>query len=187
MRGLHDPLLVCDGVSKQFGGVSALKSLTLTVFANEFLGVIGPNGSGKTTLFNVITGIFPASAGSIHFDGRSISGWTAQQRHRAGISRTFQRSRLCLNASIFDNLAVGNHTRLSNGMVFNLLNRSQLKREVEEQFEQCRKLLHIFDPKLAGRMTDLVGNQPMIDRRRIEVCRALVSSPKLLLLDEPSA
>ncbi len=187
MGDVANPLLSCSGLAKRFGGVWALKDLAIDVRSNEVLGIIGPNGSGKTTFFNVISGIFPASDGLIRFEGEVVSGWTPQQLHRAGIARTFQRSRLCLGASIFDNLMIGNHTRLSQGIVFNLFNRAELKREIDEQVEKCRLLLRIFDSKLADRLNDLVGNQPMIDRRRIEVCRALTSGPKLLLLDEPSA
>lgn len=182
-----NPLLSCHDLTKKFGGVVALDRLMLDIRSDEILGIIGPNGSGKTTFFNVITGIFPATAGWIRYAGEIVTRWTPQQLHRAGIARTFQRSRLCLGLSIFDNLMIGNHTKLSQGLAFNLFNRSALRAELEKQTEKCRNLLRIFDPRLANRIDELVGNQPMIDRRRIEVCRALISGPKLLLLDEPSA
>jgi ABC-type branched-subunit amino acid transport system ATPase component len=187
MSTKDQPILTCTSVTKRFGGLLALDRLNLEIRSCEILGIIGPNGSGKTTFFNVITGIFRATSGEIMYRGQDVTRWTPQQLHRAGIARTFQRSRLSLRLSIFDNVMIGNHTRLSHGIWFNLMNRADLKKEIDAYREKCRDLLKIFDPRLADRMDDLVGNQPMIDRRRIEVCRALISEPKLLLLDEPSA
>ena len=103
------PLLECHGLTRRFGGLVALEDLDLEVRRGEILGLIGPNGSGKTTFFNVVTGIYPASAGRVVFDGADITGLSPQQVYRAGIARTFQRSRLCLPLSIFDNIMVGNH------------------------------------------------------------------------------
>ena len=180
-------LLRTEGLSKLFGGVVALDELDLEVYPDEILGLIGPNGSGKTTFFNVVTGIFPASAGRVAFDGRDITNSATQAVYRAGISRTFQRSRLSLPLSIFDNIMVGNHKRLNQGLWFNLVRRRAFLREFEENFELARDLVRVFDPPLAANMFQAVAGLPMIDRRRIEICRALVSRPKLLLLDEPSA
>jgi len=180
-------LLSSRQATKRFGGVIALDQLNLDIFRREFFGVIGPNGSGKTTLFNTLTGIFPLTSGSFVYDGRDLTNSTPQQVCRAGIARTFQRSRVCLGLSVFDNLMIGNHIFLDHGVWSNLINRKLLYRQLEEMAERARTLLMTFDPKLAGRMGELVGNQPMIDRRRIEICRALISAPKLLLLDEPSA
>jgi ABC-type branched-subunit amino acid transport system ATPase component len=181
------PLLSCHNLTKRFGGVVALDQLMLDIRRDEVLGILGPNGSGKTTFFNVITGIFPATGGWIRYNGENATSWTPQQLHRAGIARTFQRSRLYLELSVFDNLMIGNLAHLSHGLRFNLFKRQQLREQVEQQEEKCRELLRLFDPALAERVHDLAGNQPMINRRRIEVCRALISEPKLLLLDEPSA
>ena len=184
---MSDALLEFEGLGKSFGGVRALDGLDMTVKRGEILGLIGPNGSGKTTSFNVMTGIYSPSQGRGRFDGQDITGLSARKVYEAGIARTFQRSRLCLPLSIYDNIMIGNHARLDNGLWFNLINRGALRRQVEEGYEKARELVAGFSGELADRMFEPVGALPMIERRRIEICRALVSGPKLLLLDEPSA
>ena len=180
-------LLECRRLTRRFGGLVALESLDLSVEQGSVLGLIGPNGSGKTTFFNVLTGLFPASAGEIRFDGAAVAGFSPQQIYRAGIARTFQRSRLCLPLSIFDNLLIGNHRRLDHRLVFNLFSRRALRRQLDENIAEARALLAAFDPPLAGQLFEPAGRISMINRRRVEVCRALISRPRLLLLDEPSA
>jgi len=181
------PLLATKDLSKMFGGVVALDKLEMQVLPNQILGLIGPNGSGKTTFFNVATAIYPASGGKVIFDGADITNLSTQAVYRAGISRTFQLSRLSLSLSIFDNIMIGNHKRLNQGLWFNLVRRAAFRRQFEESFEEARDLVKVFDPPLADRMFEAISGFPMIDRRRIEICRALISRPKLLLLDEPSA
>ncbi len=180
-------LLACDGLSMRFGGLVALNQLSLSVNAGEILGLIGPNGSGKTTFFNVITGIYQASAGRVDYKGHDLARMHAQDIYRAGVTRTFQRSRLCLPLSIFDNLMIGNHRRLDHGLWFNLMRRGAFRRQFEEQYAKARELVRTFSAPLAGRLFEAAGSVNMIDRRRIEICRALISEPTLLLLDEPSA
>ena len=180
-------LLAARGLSKRFGGVLALDRLDLAVATNEIIGLIGPNGSGKTTFFNVITGIYGADEGSVSFDGGDITRVSARAIYQVGISRTFQRSRLALPLSIFDNIMVGNHKHLNQSLWFNLFRRGAFKREFESNYAAARTLVEVFEPALADRLFEPAAGLPMIDRRRIEICRALISGPKLLLLDEPSA
>jgi branched-chain amino acid transport system ATP-binding protein len=180
-------LLEVQGLSKHFGGVLALDELNLTVAANEILGLIGPNGSGKTTFFNVITGIYRVDAGSVFFNGADVTNASGRAMYQAGMARTFQRSRLSLPLSIFDNIMIGNHKRLNQGLWFNLVRRGDFKRQFEESYAAARALVEVFEPGLADRLFEPVAGLPMIDRRRIEICRALISAPRLLLLDEPSA
>jgi len=180
-------LLESRNLTRRFGGVVALDRLDLTVAHNEILGLIGPNGSGKTTFFNVMTGIYGADEGQVTFDGADITRASPRAVYNVGIARTFQRSRLSLPLSIFDNIMVGNHKRLTQGLWFNLMQRRAFRREFERNWEAARALLQVFEPQLADRMFEPVAGLPMIDRRRIEICRALISGPKLLLLDEPSA
>jgi branched-chain amino acid transport system ATP-binding protein/sulfate-transporting ATPase len=180
-------LLQARDLAKRFGGVLALDGLELAVAQGEILGLIGPNGSGKTTFFNVVTGIYAADAGGVLFDGADITSASPRAIYRAGISRTFQRSRLSLPLSIFDNIMIGNHKHLNQGLWFNLIRRGAFKREFEASYRAARALIEVFEPALVDRMFEPVAGLPMIDRRRIEICRALISEPKLLLLDEPSA
>jgi branched-chain amino acid transport system ATP-binding protein len=181
------PVLEARGLTKRFGGVQALDHLDIDVARGEIVGLIGPNGSGKTTFFNVITGIYWADSGRVSFNGVDITQATRQAIYHAGVSRTFQRSRLSLPLSIFDNIMIGNHKRLNQGLWFNLFRRQAFKAEFEASFAEAQAVVEVFDPPLARRMLDPVAGLNMIDRRRIEICRALISRPKLLLLDEPSA
>lgn len=182
-----DAGLRCEGVTVRFGGLTALDALDLAVDPGEIVGLIGPNGSGKTTFFNALTGLYRVAAGRIAFSGEDLTGKRPQAVFRAGIARTFQRSRLCLPLSVFDNLMLGNHARLTLGLSFNLFARKRFASELERHVEQARSLLGDFHPDLPGRMFEPASALAMIDRRRVEVCRALIGAPRLLLLDEPSA
>ena len=162
---MSEMLLDCRGLTVRFGGVLALNALDLTVHRGEILGLIGPNGSGKTTFFNAISGVYRSTAGSVQFNGEAITRLSSQALCRRGLARTFQRSRLCLSLSVFDNVVLGAHQRINSGT----------------------ELLAIFNPQLASRLFDPAIALGMIDRRRVESCRALIGEPKLLLLDEPSA
>jgi ABC-type branched-subunit amino acid transport system ATPase component len=182
-----DTVLACRGLVMRFRGLTALDQLDLDVRRGEILGLLGPNGSGKTTFFNVVTGIYRPSAGEIRFGSRDITRASPQAIYRAGIARTFQRSRLCLPLTIFDNIMIGNHGRLDQGLWFNLFQRGKLRRQFESAWDEARELLMTFNEALGSQLANAAGSVAMIDRRRIEVCRALVGRPKLLLLDEPSA
>jgi len=184
---MNGALLACEGLAVRFGGLVALDALTLEVRPREILGLIGPNGSGKTTFFNVVTGLYSASAGAARFDGRDLTRMTPQAIYAAGITRTFQRSRLALPLSIFDNVMIGNQRRLDTRLWTSLFRRAAFRRELAENVARARTLVATFSRRLAENLFAAVGAFSMIDRRRIEICRALVSEPRLLLLDEPSA
>lgn len=180
-------LISVDKLTMRFGGLTALDELSMTVHEGEILGLLGPNGSGKTTFFNVLTGLYKASSGSISLDGENILGKTPQQIYRNGVARTFQRSRLSLSLTVFDNIVIGDYQHMQHGLIFNLLRRKAFRTEYDAYVEKVKALLEIFSPPLVGRLFEPVESFTMIDRRRIEVCRALLSQPRLLLLDEPSA
>lgn len=184
---MNAPVLDAEGLTVRFGGLTALNALDLKLDAGEILGLIGPNGSGKTTFFNSVTGLYKPAAGRVRVDGRDITGASPQQVCDAGVARTFQRSRLCLPLSVFDNLMIGNHRNLDLGIWTNLFRRTRLRRQYEENVANARELLATFSAPLSGRLFDPVAALPMIDRRRVEICRALIGRPRILLLDEPSA
>jgi len=181
------PLLQCENLTVRFGGLFALNALDLHVTRGEVLGLIGPNGSGKTTFFNVISGVYAATDGSIRFDGADLTNASARNISAHGIARTFQRSRLCLQLSVFDNIMLGAQRRVNSGPWHNLIRRKAFATEARAMAAEARELLHVFNPQLADRLADPAITLGMIDRRRVEICRALISHPKLILLDEPSA
>ncbi len=180
-------LLRCQGLTMRFGGLVALDGLDLTLGSGEILGLIGPNGSGKTTFFNLLTGLYTPTDGRIHFAENDMTTASPQRIFESGVARTFQRSRLCLPLSVFDNIVIGSHRHQQHGLWSSLTRRSALAAEIDYQFDNATELLRGFSASLVMRMNEPVASLTMIDRRRVEICRALIGKPKLLLLDEPSA
>ena len=134
-------LLEAQNLTMRFGGVTALDSLNLHVNEGEVLGLLGPNGSGKTTFFNVITGLYRASSGQVYFRGEGLTDASAQQVYLNAITRTFQRSRLSLPLTVFDNIAIGDNRRLNTGLLFNLFTRKAFKAEYDRVVNQVDSLL----------------------------------------------
>jgi len=178
-------LLEAKGVSKNFGGIRALEQASFEIAAGEIYGLIGPNGAGKTTLFNLLTGIYPPSAGSFRFDGRSIAGLTPDRIAAAGIARTFQNIRLFANLSSLENVMVGRHVRTRAGVIGAVLRNKRTLREEREIERQAMELLDYVG--IRPRANDPAGSLPYGDQRRLEIARALATEPKLLALDEPAA
>lgn len=184
---MSTPLLTATNLTVRFGGLTALDGLDLTVNEGEIMGLLGPNGSGKTTFFNVVTGLYTADEGRIMLDGRDITHKSPQEVNSHGVTRTFQRSRLSLPLTVFDNMVIGNFQHLDISLGFNLFRRRQLRRQYDDMVEKSLALLGTFNAQLPDKLFRATGALSMIDRRRVEICRALLSSPRLLLLDEPSA
>ena len=171
----------------RFGGLVALDGLDFEIGTGETIGLVGPNGSGKTTFFNVVTGLYRPSAGTVRLGELDLFARPPQVIGRAGVARTFQRSRLMLDQSVFDNIAVGALCRLDLGLFTTLCRRGRWSAELRAVVDRARALACRFNPDIADRLFQPAGAFTMIDRRRIEICRALIGSPRLLLLDEPSA
>ena len=174
-------------LSISFGGLKAVDEVDIEVFKGEILGLIGPNGSGKTTIFNLITGLYTPTNGDFFFEGESLLGKPPYQIARRGVARTFQSSRLCLDLSVLDNIFIGMHYRQKSWLFDAVFRRSRLADEVVKARRKAFELLEIFNPDLLKYSGEPASALPQIDRRRVEICRAMAVEPRLLLLDEPSA
>jgi branched-chain amino acid transport system permease protein len=181
------PLLAIENLTVRFGGLVALRSVSLAVPAHSVLAVIGPNGSGKSTLFNAVTGIVPADEGSIRFAGEEIAGRPPHIVLERGIARTFQNIRLFPNLTVLENVLIGMHARLETGAVEALLRLPRTRREEHAARERAMEILAVFGNRLIPRADHVVSSLSYANRRRVEIARALASQPKLLLLDEPTA
>ncbi|UCD83084.1 MAG: ABC transporter ATP-binding protein [Desulfobacterales bacterium] len=183
----HQELFRCEKLTKHFGGLTALLGVDFAVSEGETVGLIGPNGAGKTTLFNVITGVYRPDDGRFTLRGRDLTGLVPHQIKKKGISRTFQQSRLVLALSVYDNLFIGMLEGFKSGFFDTLVRRSRFKHELAGAVEKANALLSQFNEELVDRGFTTVNDISQIDRRRLEICRALATEPALLLLDEPSA
>lgn len=180
-------ILVVRGLQKRFGGVAALDGASVSVRRGEIAAVIGPNGSGKTTLFNVISGVTAPDAGSVIMEGREIRALPAWDIFRLGIARTFQTARLASGQSVLDNILMGRYLQTHSGWMDAFFRRKRLKQKEAAAIEVAVDVLSRVAPHLAKNPTRSVETLSYADRRRVEIVRALVSKPRLLLLDEPAA
>jgi branched-chain amino acid transport system ATP-binding protein len=178
-------LLVANDVRKEFGGLIAVNDVDFTIPEGSIVSLIGPNGAGKTTFFNMLTGVYKPTAGSIVFDGTDVTGKPPHAVTELGVGRTFQNIRLFQQMTALENVLVGMHARLSGGIVRSVLRTPGLKREERGAADRARELL-VFSG-LRGRAEAVARNLSYGDQRRLEVARALATEPKLLLLDEPTA
>jgi branched-chain amino acid transport system ATP-binding protein len=189
------PLLEVRDVTKRFGGLTALEVVNIVIEGGQIFGLIGPNGAGKTTLFNLITGIYPPTLGSIRFDGDAILATRAlgviprkRKPHeitRRGIGRTFQNIRLFQNMTALENVIVGTDAHHRQGVVEAIFRTPRMRHEEENGQEEAERHLHFVG--IHQYANELAGNLSYGDQRRVEIARALATKPKLLLLDEPAA
>ncbi len=178
-------LLAARACTIRFGGLVAVKDLNLEVNPGELFGLIGPNGAGKTTVFNLITGIYAPTSGTIDFDGKEIQGRPAHRIAAAGIARTFQNIRLFANLSVLDNVLVSCHMKRRQGLLGAVFRGPRFLAEEEDFHARALDLLRMF--QLESFADDMASNLPYGSQRRLEIARALVTRPRLLLLDEPAA
>jgi ABC-type branched-subunit amino acid transport system ATPase component len=181
------PLLEVSEVTKDFGGLDALSHVSMAINEGEIVSLIGPNGAGKTTLFNCITGTMPPTAGSIRFHGEELVGRQPHQVARKGIARTFQHVRLFDRMTVLENVMVGNDYKGRTEIISALLRPPWVSREEKALKEECLEVLSLFGERLLPRSGQYAKMLSYANRRRLEIARALVSKPKLLLLDEPTA
>ena len=179
------PLLEVKGASIAFGGLKAVDSFDLALARGSLHGLIGPNGAGKTTVFNLLTGVYPADTGTIALGGRSLRGLRPYQIASAGMARTFQNIRLFGNLSVLDNVRIASHCRAMGTLAGAVLRDPRSIGEERAIEERAHRLLGIFG--LDARAEEQARNLPYGDQRRLEIARALSTSPSVLLLDEPAA
>src|SRR5215212_7428114 len=178
-------LLEIKNVSVRFGGLKALSEFNFGLDPGQLLGLIGPNGAGKTTAFNVVSGMYRPTSGSILFDGKEIAGKATFRINQFGIARTFQNIRLFGGLSVVDNVLIGFNQSLSHGFAGTVLRTPRHQRDDAKHFDEAMTLLETF--RLSSRAEELAGSLPYGDQRRLEIARALATRPKILLLDEPAA
>ncbi len=179
------PLLQCKGVTHYFGGLCAVSDFNLDLEPHELVGIIGPNGAGKTTIFNLITGVYHATKGSIVLEGTELVGKSPNRITALGIARTFQNIRLFKDLSVLDNVRIANYSQVRYSPVEALFQIGRYHAEEERTTDLAMDLLSIF--KLENYADELSRNLPYGLQRRLEIARALATKPKLLLLDEPAA
>jgi branched-chain amino acid transport system ATP-binding protein len=182
---MTDVLLQTDRLRKEFGGLVAVDDVDFTVPSNSIVSLIGPNGAGKTTFFNMLTGVYKPTEGSVIFAGEDMTGKPPHAFTERGIGRTFQNIRLFQNMTALENVLVGMHVRLKGNLFEALLRTPRVRHEEKAARERARELLEFSG--LRGRDAVIGKNLSYGDQRRLEVARALATQPKLLLLDEPTA
>ncbi len=178
-------LLETKGVTKRFGGLVAVSKMNFYEEEGRIYSIIGPNGAGKTTFFNTLTGIYRPEEGVIHFDGHSLVGRRPDQISNLAIARTFQNIRLFATMTVIENILVGMNNRLHQNPFGTLLRTKSFRKEEEHALQRVNELMDFVGLKGVG--DELASSLPYGAQRRIEIARALASSPKLLLLDEPTA
>ncbi len=179
------PILDIQGLGIDFGGLTAVDEFTLSIGQTEIAGIIGPNGAGKTTIFNLLTKVYKPTRGTFLFDGKDTSGMSTTQISRMGIARTFQNIRLFHGLTVEENVKTAMHDDLNYGLASALFRGRKFRRQEKAAHERALELLSIFDME---NLADYpAGSLPYGAQRRLEILRALATSPKVLLLDEPAA
>ena len=178
-------MLEVKNLGISFGGLKAVDNFSMTIEKGELYGLIGPNGAGKTTVFNLLTGVYRPDMGSIHLDGRNITGRKTIEINQDGIARTFQNIRLFKELSVLDNVKAGLHNHHPYSTIEGIFRLPKYYRVEREMNERAMELLKVFD--LDRECDYKASNLPYGKQRKLEIARALATGPKLLLLDEPAA
>ena len=184
-RDAGQTILECRHLGIDFGGLHAVEDFNLTVGKTEIAGLIGPNGAGKTTVFNLLTKVYAPTRGTILLDGMDTANMTTDQVSQAGIARTFQNIRLFDTLTVEENVRIGLHNQVKCGMWSGIFRLPRYWLSEKEFHDRSLELLDVFN--MADSAGDIAGSLPYGAQRRLEIVRALATSPKLLLLDEPAA
>jgi len=180
-------LLKIHSVSVSFGGLAALKKVDVDIRPGEIVGLIGPNGAGKTTLFNCLSGFQAVDEGTIHFQDEALHRLPPHRIAGLGLARTFQSSRIFRRMTVLDHVLLGRHRQQKAGVWGALIRPDWVRREEADSRKRGCEILSFFEDRLLPRVADFADSLSYANRRRLEIARALVSDPQLLLLDEPTA
>ncbi len=178
-------LLSLKSCTVNFGGLTAVSNLSMSIASDDMLGLIGPNGAGKTTVFNMITGIHRPTTGEIIFDGSQIAGWKADQISRRGIARTFQNIRLFASLTVYETIQAAFNRNVEYGFLHAVTHVGRFHQDEQAIHARIIELLEFFD--LVDTRHETAISLPYGLQRKVEIIRALATRPKLLLLDEPAA
>jgi len=182
---MSEEILIVENLQKSFGGIRAIDALSFGISRGQVKSIIGPNGAGKTTLFNLITGIYLPSDGFLRFNGQVLNGLKPYRIAALGISRTFQNLQLFGNMTVLENVMVGRHSLTSAGLLSTGLRLSRMRREEKEIREKALEELSFMDLETKAELEAV--SLPLGEQKLLEIARALATSPRLLLLDEPAA
>ena len=182
---MADMLFTAEGVTKKFGGVTALDNVSMSIRRNSIFGLIGPNGAGKTTFFNTLTGLYQVDGGKFTFDDKRLNVKAPHEVAQVGIARTFQNIRLFGEMSVLENVMVGRHVRTKAGAFGAIFRTPAARREEREIADRARELLDYIG--LGKRAGDKSRTLAYGEQRRLEIARALATDPKMIALDEPAA
>ena len=177
--------LEVEGITKKFGGLTAVNKVSFRVEKGEIVSIIGPNGAGKTTIFNLLTGIYDLTEGIIKLEGNIISGKTPQEILKSGISRTFQNIRLFKNMRVIENVLVGMNIETKYNFFNSLFRTKKYKAEERRCQEEAIRILK--DIGMYEKLHEYASNLPYGDQRKLEIARAIATGAKIILLDEPAA
>jgi len=178
-------LLKAKDLTIKFGGLTAVSDFSLNLEGHDLVGLIGPNGAGKTTIFNMLTGVYSPTSGTIEFNGEFIQGIKPYEITKKRIARTFQNIRLFKELTVLDNVKISFDYKVKYNLFHSILRLPKFNKEEAEIEEKALKILKVFN--LDGKKAELACNLPYGEQRRLEIARALAAEPKLLLLDEPAA
>jgi branched-chain amino acid transport system ATP-binding protein len=181
-----DNLLEANGISKVFGGLTAVDDVSFAIPRRSIVSIIGPNGAGKTTFFNILTGLYKPTTGRVSFDGANITAARPDRIMARGVARTFQNIRMFGTMSALENVMVGQHARMKAGLFGSIFRTPGVRKEEKRVRDHAAEMLEYVGLR-KGLHDQLAINLSYGDQRRVEIARALASDPKLLLLDEPTA